>query len=712
LLTENNKKSKKVFWSVLAVFCLLKITQLLTATESFIAYEETTNGCLANDILSGKLLMGIFNYQAYPHSGGTLIYGLIAVPFFALFGKSIISLKLIPLIFSLITLALWFKIIEKYFDSLMALIFSGFYIFSSDLLCRGELIAWANHCESNLFTISTVWLTASLLEKDEHRKNYAKNLVALGIIAGLGIYFDYIYAITLMAVMLTVLVAKRNIFTIKNICYFLISFIAGFSPWIFYRLQHTDPVRGKALLFSKVFTSRMDLNFSPSHIADKIIQIIINDIPFSLRYMNGFPIFGKIATFILLCVIGFSLIFYTQKLFQKHKNFFYLFPVSFLASFLFIFFFSGFYNPLIPEKEWFFISKYRYYFPLIPFLYFFAAWGINNLINRFAGTSKKYLPIIILAPIMIAGFKENSIYIEPSKFLSGTVTRGYSYWELIPNYLLKERSEEELKILVQKLEREAALINFPEVGRHLAVYSLKDPAIIERFAEGRDQFLKSRLYFGIGKGIFDEFKDDIVPVQKAITMIPEAYQGFCYEGYINEAAREYSKYISLDHGFKCIWEISKVSKLIKITDERNRSSAYRGLARYIMEVELFVSTSNRLPLERIIPKCLSIISDIPPDKKGEVIEGFGYELSSYWLMGLQQAVFTENLSNSNAVYAFDTLLNKNVSKIILASKGLNPEMLKPFASGVKYAISMTFNDPILQNKTLNKILDGNGLPIQ
>ena len=109
--------------SVIIFFLLFKISQLLTDIEPFMAYEEITNGCLAHDVAKGNLLMGIFDYQAKVYSGGTLITGFFAIPFFLFFGQSIISLKLVPLLFGTFILALWFNFIKDAFGLRSALFF-------------------------------------------------------------------------------------------------------------------------------------------------------------------------------------------------------------------------------------------------------------------------------------------------------------------------------------------------------------------------------------------------------------------------------------------------------------------------------------------------------------------------------------------------------------------------------------------------------------
>ena len=60
--------------------------------------------------------MPLLDYQAYPHSGGTLVAGILTTPLFMLLGPSLISLKVLPLLFSLGTLLLWYFFLIKYAD--------------------------------------------------------------------------------------------------------------------------------------------------------------------------------------------------------------------------------------------------------------------------------------------------------------------------------------------------------------------------------------------------------------------------------------------------------------------------------------------------------------------------------------------------------------------------------------------------------------------
>lgn len=701
---ERKKRLRSYFIlvSVIIVFLLFKLSQLLTDIEPFMAYEEITNGCLAHDVAKGNLLMGIFDYQARVYSGGTLISGILTIPFFLLFGHSIISLKLVPLLFGILILALWFNYLRDAFGLRTALFFALFFTFPSNLLCRVQLIAWGNHFESMFFTILTFLTVKKIVETENEAetKNWEWFFI-LGFISGLGIYFDYIHFITLLALAVIVLIVKRNLFKVKNILIYIPGFILGFSPWIGYRIYKSITEPESPLFFSYQFSKRIDSNFTLSNVLKRIYKITFSDIPASLQYRNINSSITSVSGYLILIIsFVFASIFLMKLLRSRNFTVSNLFPVIFPLVFLFMFYFSGFYNYMLPEMEWYFVSKYRYFPPLLPFFYFFISWGTGKYLMDSKKIQAKFLSVIILSSIIFCGFFEGSSYIKPSKYLLGRIYKGYSYWELIPAYLSVPRNETTLNNIVRYLDDGDAAAYFSYIGEKLYGTFENDKDFIQKTASSRTEPLKYSLYTGIGEALYQKIEEYPEKIKDQIERLPEKYKEACYDGYFFAFSMTIP-YQPSDDGKQVNWDVKRVLQIIEDINPLYRNAAYRGLGRAIMSREIFYTTSKLLSLEIVMPKCLSALKDVPDEGKDPIIEGYSFTFVSYWLEGMNKFVFMNDFSKNKDIPEMKKIISDNLRKIFLVTKNMEPAAMDSSLRGVADAIEENVTNPDFRNYLLN-----------
>ena len=90
-------KNSSILAILIICFLLLRLSLLLTDIKHLEMDEEAVCGVLANDVMGNNIKLSTLDYQHMPYCGDTLIVSFIAIPFFFIFGSSIIALKLIPL---------------------------------------------------------------------------------------------------------------------------------------------------------------------------------------------------------------------------------------------------------------------------------------------------------------------------------------------------------------------------------------------------------------------------------------------------------------------------------------------------------------------------------------------------------------------------------------------------------------------------------------
>jgi len=701
---KKESNSRIFFTSALLLFLIVKLSQLLTDIETFIAFEELTNGCLPKDLLNGNLLMGFFDYQAYPHSGGTLISGLLTFPLFLLFGANLISLKLLPLLFAFFTLLIWYKIIDEHFGYAAALIFSFLYIFSGEVFSKGQLIAWGNHCESNLFTALTLLIVVKMISKEKEESSDLKHILLLGIIAGGGLYYDYIYLISLAAAFLTFIFLQRTLFRVKNLVVFFLAFFAGFSPWFLYRVYYYFFNREKLAVFSNIFSKRVESSTGFGALIRKAYKIIVSDIPSTLTFNNVAPSLGKISAYL---IFGFFIIFLFSFLFKviakQGKNIPAIYSFSYIALFLAIFLFSGFYNSALTKMEWFYVSKYRYFIPLLPFIYFFVSVGITDIFKRERMKAVKILLSALCIIMAITALWDNLFYVKPSKFLTGKIFRGYSYWELLPSYIEGNTSRSALLNIAENIEGDIALSYLPATGKKL--YSLKEDElkqVVNSVSKRRDE-LKGAFYSGMGEALFEKFGNDVQKVATGLTDIPGKFHKKCYEGYLFGESKKEAIYEPVGGWNNIRWNIGKPLNLIEKLPPRYREDAYKGLGRTVMGTILFITTSKMLPIEDLMPKCLKVLKSVPEEGKNPVLRGYGYSVSSYWLEGINRFILIQKFSENKKNAVFSRIIDENIANIISPAKYLLPEQLKGYLEGLSESVEDSIEYPLLKNYILERI---------
>ncbi|RMF95087.1 MAG: hypothetical protein D6734_06325, partial [Candidatus Schekmanbacteria bacterium] len=298
-----------------ALFLTIRTIFLLSAFYFISNHEELYNGTLAHDFLQNPSLFIknpnlAFCYQYMPFAGGTFIVSILAIPFFALLGNSVFSLKLLSILISLATFVVFYLLLEKFFSHKTALIFGILLAFSAPYPILTSLILWGNHNESVFFTALLFYLILSYNEYNSDKKRY---LILSGLVAGFGFYFDYIFITTILSVIIFLLLSKRNFFFKKDVLYFSISFICGFFLWFYTAfLTNFENLR--------IHKPGIAADFSIFYLIKKFLKLIIFDLPSSF-WLKEIRLMGiNILPSIYYLIFLFSFIFLLTSLFKEYIN--------------------------------------------------------------------------------------------------------------------------------------------------------------------------------------------------------------------------------------------------------------------------------------------------------------------------------------------------------------------------------------------------------
>ena len=420
LLKILSKKDNIILFLFIFLFLAMRLWTLLTGI--FMSHEdELYNGTITREILKG-LKIPLFDYHSEPYAGGTLVVGILAVPFFFIFGNSYFSLKLVALTLSLGSLIICFILLKKHFSLKVATIASLLFIFPPSLYADSSLITLGNHCESIFFILLTTFLFFEIFFKGKDDslgdKKISYFLIFLfGLVSGFSLYFAYIYLYTLLTCFSLWFVFDRKFFLKKYFLIYCLSFLAGFIPWLYYNITHSfQGIRVMAERYVGGTEKKIPLLV-------KAGKYFLFDIPYILNFHH--IKISRIATvrylFSLLLLISFLYVIWkSRKSFWKIVKTFV--PIKscrntskeitkesfFIISFIFfsLIYLSSNYVSLSGDIEPY--LGHRHLVPLFPIFFIVIALFISRLIDD-KKILIKILGYLILTPFLFLGFISNTI---------------------------------------------------------------------------------------------------------------------------------------------------------------------------------------------------------------------------------------------------------------------------------------------------------------
>ncbi len=210
--------------------------------------EELFRGAVAKEFMSGTQLP-VWAYRPDNYAGGFYVIVTLLPFFFKIFGFKILALKALGIIITCLTLLTWYGILAKYLNQRTALFFSLFYTFAPFRYITHSSLVLGDHAETCLLSALTVLLFFRVRELPPARRKLS--YAALGLLAGFSLWFAYIYAITLAALLVFLAINRWwNFFSRRGVLLCMAGFLLGFSFWLAFNFHSNFSgmfVRGKAL---------------------------------------------------------------------------------------------------------------------------------------------------------------------------------------------------------------------------------------------------------------------------------------------------------------------------------------------------------------------------------------------------------------------------------------------------------------------------------
>ena len=212
----------------------LRIAQLILMPELYLDWEDLGRGLVARELLDGMALH-LLDHQMDPYAGGSLVMGILATPLFALFGDSIVSLKLAAVPFIVVTALAMYALLARTAGRTAAVLASSLVFLTPYSMGRLSLLVWGDHSQTPAFM--ALCLVLAQAWGDDSRRGVWR-AATLGLVAGFGLYFHYHLFIPLMVVGLLLLATDRRGLVGARGAALLVGALVGFLPWLVYNLTH------------------------------------------------------------------------------------------------------------------------------------------------------------------------------------------------------------------------------------------------------------------------------------------------------------------------------------------------------------------------------------------------------------------------------------------------------------------------------------------
>lgn len=431
---------------VLILFLLvIRLLILFSGVDGLVYDEETDIGTIAKVLIGGISPAFIFQHTQN-YRWGAVILGIFTVPFFLLFGDSLVVLRLVAMFFSLGMLITMYLFLYNFFDRKVAILTSLFFIFSPPNYTKMSFVCWGGYTEINFISILTILLfykifftgtTKGIPSQNSNLSDSGRYLFVLfGVMCGFGLFYDYLFLLTLSCCLLFWYSFDKYFILKKNFHIFALSFLISFSPWFYYNATHNwnaiFVMRGASLLS---WYAKNDFLESLIQLRDLITFIVPGYFSFKgLLFINKTLI--SYAYYFILAVSFVGLFwlqrksivkfilglmpprrFNTSSLIISRETFLIIHMIIFGLAYTF----CGI--PYIPKVEADLVIPYRFVVFLLPFLFMVTAIFLVKISNNKYGARVSKILITVLIAV---GLISNVSMISVPNYMISILPQGYN----------------------------------------------------------------------------------------------------------------------------------------------------------------------------------------------------------------------------------------------------------------------------------------------
>lgn len=626
------KKNITIIYLVL-LFLFVKLVVLVFGIENLFYVEEIYRALIAKNIIEGPAFASLFDLQIDTYSGGSLVVGLMLVPVFKLLGQNLVSLKLVALFWSLSILMVLYLFCRKYFNKKTAILACIFYTLSPSLLTKFFFFCMGFHTESVLFSMIFILIFFKIFYDDKRGILY---FFLLGFISGLGIWFTYVFAVTILTGILFWFFMDRMFIFKKSFFVFLCSFFFGFSPWMYSHLWHH--LSGNVINIKSAMPQ-----FTITYLHSSFLKLLdlLSSINNAYLFNQNYNFISKLSSYIFCIILCISIMgialsnrheagHMVSNLLKNKSE-----PLRRMWKELFFLAYSIIYISCVSLSgfDFYDYDSYYGYRSLIP-LYFFLILIMAIFVAKI---KYKQIQLLLITLLVTIGIINNLQYVNlKNKFSWHALDNSYCQYEFLSNRKIKNILNDQNKCLdfannLDEKYRKQFFLGMGELSgnfltsdpeRYFALLNAINPRYQESFfiRSAQTTFLSGTMFFqpqNIDKSIF------------FINKMDEKYRPQLYS------------MLGVCMGNRMINKLDQSISIIDGIEEKYRPFVYSGLG-YSVGFRWYLNRFN-------IEDCIKLLNKIDDKYKNYFSLSFG-SLGKYF--------FSEKYSVEKCIHLINQVADK------------------------------------------------------
>jgi len=370
-----------IFYPAAGIFFILIRVPIFLYTDAAFYHEEYARGQIAHDVLQHGFSHGNFLF-ADDYALGSFFSGVWILPFFGIFGHTLLALKVSALVFSTVALILWILLLTRTCGVDAGRLVGIILIFSPPILQRYQLINMGFHTEAFLFMPLSFLPAVYIL----NQRLSSVRIFLIGVLLGLFVSYclTNVLAVTLsVGGLLIHFIHKRCLTGCASL---LTGGVLGFFPWMWLKFTHFQG--------GNVLTILNTGDISTPTILHSLYQLIFIYFPQSVIAFNAKSQYE--TTLLILVIHGFM---YLVACFSWKDGFLpkclLMYPLIFVISYLII-------NPVLSVPESYTLNEKRFIIPLIYAFLGIYALALDQVRRRFYSGRKILIILIAISSSVLA----------------------------------------------------------------------------------------------------------------------------------------------------------------------------------------------------------------------------------------------------------------------------------------------------------------------
>jgi len=288
-----------VLLSLIAIFLGSRWLWIVWSPNSILYFEESYRWVAINEFLNQRFHPWL-EYQADHYQGGPLVMMIATSLVMAVVGQTPVVFKMVMAFSTCAVLVMLYLLAHRVSGRSAAWITALLYLSGPPLVATWSLVQLGSHAESVLFSLP---LLGTLLYRPQSQRDNLRFVLAVGILAGVAVWFCYSAAI-MVAACVVVAVLGRDLPSPRLLCTAATGFAVGLTPWLYYNL--TYGWRGFDRVWELFGRGRPLDRWVDDTIGERIFRILFVDLPYGLS-LGGDPADATWVTHVVAWVIALSM---------------------------------------------------------------------------------------------------------------------------------------------------------------------------------------------------------------------------------------------------------------------------------------------------------------------------------------------------------------------------------------------------------------------